>query len=264
MAAATAAAKAAARSLLRVDMMSQPCRAVVLLCRATGADVPVANVIIHRGETRTPAHRALNPMGTVPTYEEWDAGAAESAPASFVLTESTSIARYLASTRREAAAWYPGGDGSVAGARTRARQDELLDWYHASLRPGTKNWVFETVLAPVLGLPANAVAAEAGRKQYERCARIMDRWLATRPFLAGDAPTLSDLFVACELSQLALLPPSAWSAESFAAAHPATAAWHARLAAHLAPHWDATHALLNRAAAKFNVSRGPAVPAAKL
>lgn len=52
--------------LLYLDMLSQPSRAVEILCRVNGLDVERKIVRIGRGEHQTPEYLAVNPLGKVP------------------------------------------------------------------------------------------------------------------------------------------------------------------------------------------------------
>lgn len=57
---------------LFVDMVSQPSRAVVLLCRVNKIPVEISLTRLARGETRTPAFRAISPFAKVPALQDGD------------------------------------------------------------------------------------------------------------------------------------------------------------------------------------------------
>jgi hypothetical protein len=80
---------------LYVDFFSQPARAVVIFCRVNEIEADVHLVSLGKKETRQPPFLAINPLGQVPAID--DGG--------FRLSESHTIMRYLAATRKVADHW---------------------------------------------------------------------------------------------------------------------------------------------------------------
>jgi glutathione S-transferase len=80
---------------LYVDLLSQPCRAVAIFCRVNEIEADVQVVSVVKKETRQPPFLAINPLGQVPAID--DGG--------FTLSESHTIMRYLAATRKVADHW---------------------------------------------------------------------------------------------------------------------------------------------------------------
>lgn len=121
-----------------------------------------------------PAFLALNPHGRVPVLE--DGG--------MVVWESHAILRYLA-------ARYGGDTFWAEDAAERSLADRWIDWALASLQPAFMDlfWGYYRTPEPLRD-HARIAAAQA------RCAALyglLDRWLAGRPYLAGDRFTLADI-----------------------------------------------------------------------
>ncbi len=77
------------RGTLAVDLMSQPCRALLLLNALSGGSLfDTRLLLIHKGQHRSEAELAKNPLGKLP-YLETGSG---------VLVESHAIMRYLAAS----------------------------------------------------------------------------------------------------------------------------------------------------------------------
>lgn len=139
------------------------------------------------GGVNTPEFLALNPNGTVPVIEDDD----------FVLWESNSIVRYLASKY---------GDGTLypADLQQRADIERWLDWqtteFHPTLVPAFLNLVR---LPPEQRQPE---LAEKARQQLEPLAQLLDDQLAKRAYLSGDAFTVADLVVGCSVHAWFNLP----------------------------------------------------------
>lgn len=121
-------------------------------------------------------YRALNPNGLVPTLEE----------DGFVLWESNAILRYLAHAH--------GGPLALPEApRARALIDQWLDWQATAFTPAMRDAFLQLVrVAPERRDPR---VVEASRANSERCAALLDRHLADKPFVAGDTFSIADIAV---------------------------------------------------------------------
>jgi len=121
-----------------VDYASQPSRAVISFCAVNNIPYEVKEIRIIKGENRTEDYLRINPMGQVPAMVDHD----------FVVCESHTILRYLATTKGAPAHWYP------ADPKQRAKVDQYLDWHHNFLRRGAAGLVFGKLFAPmILGKP---------------------------------------------------------------------------------------------------------------
>ena len=128
------------------------------------------------GPLDTPVFLALNPHGKVPVIQDADGT---------VVWESHSILRYLA------ARYGPGRFWDEDPAR-RSQAERWMDWAQASLQPAFLQGVFWGYYrTPPERRDEQAVAAAVARSA--ECFGALDRWLATRPYLAGDALTLADI-----------------------------------------------------------------------
>jgi glutathione S-transferase len=156
------------------------------------------------GVVDTPAYRAMNPNGTVPTID--DGG--------FVLWESNAIALYLA-------AKYAPRQLYADDAATLARASQWMAWTNEHLEPPLHTLVMQLVRLP----PAdrNPAEAEMAKRAIEKPLAILDTHLGRQPFVAGPAFTIGDIPVGCAVHR--------WM--SFIADRPRLAnieAWHGRLA----------------------------------
>jgi glutathione S-transferase len=122
-----------------------------------------------------PQFRAMNPHGRVPVMD--DGGT--------VIWESHAILRYLA-------ARYGVGPFWSEDPRVRAGADGWMDWAQTSLQPDFLTGIFWGFYrTPEAERDMTAVNAK-----IVRCAehfRLLDRILADRPFLGGDALGLADI-----------------------------------------------------------------------
>ena len=126
------------------------------------------------GIVATPAYRALNPNGRIPTLE--DDG--------YVLWESNTIVRYLATKH---------GMGSLCPSDLLARFDaeRWMDWQLTTLDRPVRNVFWALVrTAPEKRDPA---AVETAQAEAEHAWAILDAHLAQRRFVGGQALTMGDI-----------------------------------------------------------------------
>lgn len=127
------------------------------------------------GGLDTPEFRAMNPHGRVPVID--DDGV--------VVWESHAILRYLAARHGGEPYW-----SSDAGVRSQA--DRWMDWSETALQPDFLNGVFWGFYRT----PEHRRDRAAVARSIARCTahfRLLDRILADRPFLGGDAFGLADI-----------------------------------------------------------------------
>ena len=126
------------------------------------------------GGTDTPAYRALNPNGLIPTID--DSG--------FVLWESNAIVRYLASR-------YGAGTLCPDDLQVRASADRWMDW-----QLGTVDTAMWPAFRNLIRTPADKRSAAEIADAEARLARyygILDGELANSPFIAADQFTMGDI-----------------------------------------------------------------------
>ncbi len=145
----------------------------VLWCCAE-LDVPYERIDagLAFGKTDEPEYRAKNPNGLVPTIEDGD----------FVLWESNAILRYLAAKHGKL---YP------QDLHAKADVDRWLDWQLGRLAPATGPAFFNLIRTPPDQRDQNAIDRSA--KDSAAIMGILDRQLAGRRFIGGDAFTVADI-----------------------------------------------------------------------
>jgi glutathione S-transferase len=145
------------------------------------------------GVVQTPAYRALNPNGLVPTIEDdADAGGAR-----LRLWESNVIVRYLCA-RHASGRFYP----EPLAARFDA--ERWMDWQQTTLNPAGREAFVQWVRTPAER--RDAAAAARSVQATERLFALLDSHLATRDYMTGDRLTIADIPIGCELHRWFGLP----------------------------------------------------------
>ena len=156
------------------------------------------------GGNDDPAYRRINPMGTLPTIVEDD---------DFALWESGPIVRYLC-------AKHALGTLCPADSRARAEADRWMDWSSLNLQPFNRVFAFNMFILPPEERDTEAVAAAAARAvtMYD----LLDKHLADRTYLCGDAFTMADIPAGSLTHRWMKFAPERPS-------HPNVEAWYDRL-----------------------------------
>lgn len=155
------------------------------------------------GVTNTPAYRALNPNGRIPTIEDDD----------YVLWESNAIVRYLAMKH---------GLGSLCPVDLAARFDaeRWMDWQLTTLDAPVRSVFWALVRTPAD--KRDPATLEKAQAEAEQALAILDAHLAQRRFVGGDTFTMGDIPVGASVYR--------WFALDVARAErPHLARWHKRL-----------------------------------
>jgi glutathione S-transferase len=126
------------------------------------------------GKNNEPVYLAMNPNGLVPTLEE----------EGFVLWESNSIVRYLASK-------YGAGTLEPADVRTRARASSWMDRQLTVAAPALTPVFWGLVRTPLE--KRDHAAIEAGKVKSTAAMKILDAHLAKSAFVAGDTLSMGDI-----------------------------------------------------------------------
>jgi glutathione S-transferase len=138
------------------------------------------------GVVNTPEYRRMNPMGLVPTID--DDG--------FVLWESHSIVRYLAAKHGAGTLW-------PTDPRTRAIANQWMDWAF-SFQSAMRAVFWGLIRTPPE--KRNPAEIEEGRRKSAELAGILDAALAGRQYVAGNAFTMGDIPIGCEVQRWMRVP----------------------------------------------------------
>jgi glutathione S-transferase len=186
--------------------MSPNVRRVRLTAAVLGLELEEKKLDFAKGEHKNPEYLALNPNGAVPTLVDGD----------FVLTESRAIMQYLASKKPESGLLPRDEAGRADVTRW-----QFWDAAHFSPQLGTLG--FEKVIKPMMGLgdPDNAKVQEA-LGNFRRFAAVLDKRLAGKQFIVGNALTIADLTIASSLMY-------SKQAEAPVAEFPNVQAWFSRI-----------------------------------
>jgi len=172
--------------VIYADMMSQPSRAVIWLCKLVNIPYRVQVVSIAKMQQRSDEYKTRNPFAKVPAID--DNG--------FLVFESHAILRYLAGKYNAPDQYYP------KDIQKRTRVDQYLDWHHSNTRKAA-NFIFSSILGPQMGLKPNPNYIKLAQKECEQALDDIESvWLKDSPYLAGNEVTLADISAVCELKQL--------------------------------------------------------------
>ncbi len=160
-------------------------RKVVLCAQVLGLDLPRTDAGLAYGIVDTPDYRQRNPNGLVPLLQDGD----------FTLWESNAIVRYLCARERRL---YP------TDLRQRFDAERWMDWQQTTLNPagspGFKQWIRTPAAQRNADVIAQSVAAT------EPLFAMLDQHLSRQAFMAGDALTMADIPIACEVHRWWGLP----------------------------------------------------------
>ena len=139
------------------------------------------------GVVGTPAYRALNPNGLVPTLEDGD----------FTLWESNVIVRYLCARH---------GAGTLCPDDPRERFDaeRWMDWQQTTLNPAGRDAFIQWIRTPAAQRNSALIAASV--TATEPLLDLLEQHLARSPFMAGEHFTMADIPIGCEMHRWWGLP----------------------------------------------------------
>jgi glutathione S-transferase len=141
----------------------------------------------HFGVVDTPAFRALNPNGLVPTID--DGGV--------VVWESNAIVRYLA-------ARYASGSLWPEDPVERSHADRWMDWTNSTLWPSLLPLFRAYLRTPEPQRDAEAI--EAARLECVQVMSLLDQALQDRAYIAGRRFTMGDIALGCAAWRWFALP----------------------------------------------------------
>jgi len=151
-------------------------RKTLMTVAEKGHELPLALVMIPKGEQKLPEHLALHPFGKVPVLVDGD----------FVLYETRAINAYLD-------ARLPGPRLVPASERGRARVDQWTNVADAYFIPHAHGLIVELLFRRFLGGEPQAEVIRAGRAGIQPALDVIEAALGGAPYLAGDAFSLADV-----------------------------------------------------------------------
>jgi glutathione S-transferase len=141
-----------------------------------GLQVPMESIDILSGKNRSPEFLAKNPLGGLPVLELDDGSC---------LTESLAIMEYFEDLHPT-----PPMIGTTALGRARVREAERICELGVFGSVGT---IFQNTHPFFAGrVKQSSEAADNARARLGNALKVIDGWLATRKFVAGDTPTIAD------------------------------------------------------------------------
>jgi len=160
-------------------------RKVVLCTQVLGLDLPRSDAGMAFGVVNTPDYRARNPNGLVPLLQDGD----------FTLWESNAIVRYLCARENQL---YP------ASLKERFDAERWMDWQQTTLNRASGPAFVQWIRTPAERRDAQAIAQSV--TATEPLFALLDAHLAQQAFMVGDALTMADIPIACEVHRWWGLP----------------------------------------------------------
>lgn len=178
-------------------------------CREVGIPYERVDAGLSFGVTKTPEYLAMNPNALVPTID--DDG--------FVLWESNTILRYLASKHRHFA-WYS------QDLRQRAETEKWMDWANGSLGTTITPLIWQLFRTPPEQRDEKLMLSSA--EKSTQMIDILEAHFSKNSYVVGSHPTLADIPMAIQAYRWSIMP---WGKLSYQApARPHLQAWLDRLA----------------------------------
>lgn len=164
---------------LYVSPLSPNARRAMLVNHLVGSIAEVVPVDLRSGQHKEPWFLALNPNHKVPTLED----------GSVRLWESNAIAQYLAAKAGRADLW-------PTDPAAQADVSRWQFWTHTHLNGPVNAIVFERLLKNLFGMGEPDLAVVTAKlSEFATEAQVLDKALAGRSWLCGDALTLADVSV---------------------------------------------------------------------
>ena len=149
----------------------------LIIARYNGIDIEVPAFEMGK-DNQTPAFLAMSPLGKVPVLET----------AQGPLCEAAAIARYVARMRADTNMY--GGSFYEAGL-----VDQWIEFAKSELDLPVGMWIY-----PLLGFITSNASNEAKAKEdVARALKVLNSYLVSHTFLAGEGITAADVVVSCSL-----------------------------------------------------------------
>lgn len=151
-------------------------RKVLMTLGEKGQEAEFVMVDIMKGEQKQPSYLEKNPFAVVPALE--DDG--------FSMYESRAIIRYL-DERLSGPALTP------KDIKDRARMEQYISVEQSYFSPAAMKVIWNLMFKKMMGQEPDMAVVEQGKSEVSRTLDIVEKDLARREFLAGDAFTLADI-----------------------------------------------------------------------
>jgi glutathione S-transferase len=175
-----------------VDMLSEPCRSVVLFCQLSGIPFEVCSIELLKEEYLGNEYKEITPFQEVPAIvhkEYW-------------LNESAAIVDYLASAFNIDNHWYP-KDIQIKG-----QIQAFLHWHHQGIRHHQGKFLIPMVFSPLFeGTPLPSAQEQVlQRLHVDEVLNTFQQIISKTGYAAFTPyPTIADIFAFSELSMLKLV-----------------------------------------------------------
>ncbi|OMJ95368.1 hypothetical protein SteCoe_1285 [Stentor coeruleus] len=177
---------------LYADLISEPCRSVVIYCKLSGIAYNFHSIDLIKGEFLSPEFTEINPFQEVPAIVHGD----------FKLNQSPAIVKYLADAYNIDNPWYP------KDIKVRARIDAFLHWHHQNIREKKDEYLLPMIVLPMIS-DAKAPEGEVEAKLREKAMEAVKNfdWIleATGYAARTERATIADVFAFSELEMLKLV-----------------------------------------------------------
>nr|AAC35245.1 glutathione S-transferase isozyme 3 [Plutella xylostella] len=170
--------------LYKLDM-SPPARATMMVAEALGVKVDTVDVNLMKGDHTTPEYLKKNPIHTVPLLEDGD----------LILHDSHAIVTYLVDKYGKSDALYP------KDVKKRAQVDQKLYLDATILFPRLRAVTF-LIFTEGLKKPSDKML-----KDIEEAYSILNSFLSTSKYLAGDQLSLADISAVATVTSLVYVLP---------------------------------------------------------
>lgn len=145
-------------------------------------------VDLFAGEQKSATHMTMHPFGVVPVLVDGD----------FTLYESRAIIRYLDAT-------LPGQRLTPKDAKEAARMEQWLSVDQSYVGPHTRALATERLVKKQGGRAPDPTVEAAAEQALARAFGVLDRALASSPWLAGDTFSLADASLAPYVASLPMI-----------------------------------------------------------
>lgn len=166
--------------------LSAPSRAILTFLNLTGLRYQKKAINTFKGEQKSPEYLSINPFGNIPAIQD------DSYPLFF---ESETIIKYLIGSRKVGHEFYP-NDPEI-----RSEVDNYMLFHHNNLEGKVSQYfmaTYPTIMHSKIGKEQTRVALEEVLKTFQ------EGFLQGKKYIAGEKPTLADLFAANELATIYL------------------------------------------------------------